>query len=54
MTDALVVAATLRAKAELCRRAAQPATNGGHIEDRVLLTIAEHLERQADALEASK
>jgi hypothetical protein len=44
-------AATLRHKAALCRQAASHKTNGGHLEDRLLIEIAEHLERQAAALE---
>lgn len=44
-------ALTLRRKAEICRQAAAVKTNGGHLEDVLLLDIAEHLERQAAALE---
>ena len=49
-----IMAATLRAKAVLCRRAATHSTNGGHLEDKLLLQIAEHLEKQAAALEQNK
>jgi hypothetical protein len=41
----------LRQQAELYRRIANIPTDGGRREDRVLLTIADRLERQAAALE---
>ena len=44
-------AAHLRAKAGLFRRVASTPTEGGRREDRVLLVIADNLEREAAALE---
>jgi hypothetical protein len=41
----------LRQQADLCRRIASIPTEGGRREDRVLLTVADDLERQAAALE---
>ena len=41
----------LREKAALCRRAAAQSTNGGHLEDLILLGIAADLERRAAELE---
>jgi hypothetical protein len=41
--------AELRAKARLCRWAAGIRTTGGARADRVLLVLAEHLEREAVA-----
>ena len=41
----------LRRKAALCRRAAQIATEGGTRADRILLQLAERLDRQATELE---
>jgi hypothetical protein len=35
----------------MCGRAAEIPTQGGHNADRVLLTLAEALEREADQLE---
>jgi hypothetical protein len=43
--------AELRRKAELYRRLASIPTTGGHDEDRVLLAVADDLERKAEALE---
>ncbi len=54
MTSKTAKAETLRHKAVLCRQAAAHKTNGGHLEDRLLLDIAEHLDRQAEALESEK
>jgi hypothetical protein len=45
-------AAQLREKADLYRRIAGIPTEGGRREDRVLLLVADDLERQAAALEA--
>jgi hypothetical protein len=42
----------LRQRAEFCRQAAQVPTEGGSREDRVLLIIADRLEREASELEA--
>jgi hypothetical protein len=47
---AIVRAAALRARAALCRRAAGTPTVGGHESDRLLLDLAESLEREANAL----
>jgi hypothetical protein len=44
--------AELRQRADLCRRVARVPTKGGHHEDRVLLIIADQLEREAAELEA--
>jgi hypothetical protein len=41
----------LRQKAELCRRVAAIATEGGTTADRVLLNLAHQLEQEADAAE---
>jgi hypothetical protein len=38
-------------QAGLCRRAASVPTKGGHRVDRILLAVAEGLERKAEALE---
>ena len=46
-----MTAAELREKAALCRRAASQSTNGGQLEDLLLLGIAADLERRAAALE---
>jgi hypothetical protein len=43
--------AELRQKAKLYRRLASVPTTGGHDEDRVLLAIADELERKAAELE---
>jgi hypothetical protein len=45
------IAAKLRRKAKMCRRAAAISTQGGHNADNTLLTLAEELEREADQLE---
>jgi hypothetical protein len=45
------IAARLRRKAKLCRRAAGVPTQGGHNADSILLTLADDLEREADQLE---
>jgi hypothetical protein len=42
------IAARLRRKAKMCRRAAAIPTQGGHNADKVLLTLADELEREAD------
>ena len=47
---AIVRAAALRARAALCRRAAGIPTTGGHESDRLLLDLAEQLEREAAEL----
>jgi hypothetical protein len=47
-------AAQLRQKAALCRRAASIPTEGSNHTNRLLLDIAERLEREAAALEHSK
>jgi hypothetical protein len=44
----------LRQKADLYRRMASVPTEGGHNEDRVLLSVADQLEREAAKLEAAK
>jgi hypothetical protein len=44
--------ADLRQRADLCRRVARIPTEGGRHEDRVLLIIADQLERDAEELEA--
>ena len=44
-------AAALRAKAALCRRAAEVPTDGGRGTDRILINLAEQLEREATELE---
>jgi hypothetical protein len=41
----------LRQKAELCRRVAGIATQGGTTADRILLRLARRLEEEADATE---
>ena len=41
----------LRQEANLCRRLAGIRTAGGHHEDRVLLDLADELERKAEELE---
>jgi len=46
-------ASRLREQAHLCRRIAGIPTAGGHHEDRVLLAVADDLEREAAALEES-
>jgi hypothetical protein len=46
-------ASHLREQAHLCRRIASIPTAGGHHEDRVLLAVADDLEREAAALEES-
>src|SRR5215813_9796972 len=43
-------AAALLARAQMCRRAASIPTTGGHSSDRILLDLAEQLERDAAAL----
>ena len=43
-------AAALLARAALCRRAAGIPTTGGHRTDRILLDLAEQLEREAAEL----
>lgn len=43
----------LRTKAKLCRRAAAHKTNGGSVEDNILLLIAEHFEWELDRLNDS-
>jgi hypothetical protein len=43
----------LRARAAFCRRAAAIPTNGGHATDRLLLDLAERLERDAAEIEAT-
>jgi hypothetical protein len=50
-TVARRIAASLRRKAKLCRRAAGVPTQGGHNADSILLTLADDLEREADQLE---
>jgi len=47
---AIVRAAALRARAALCRRAAGTPTVGGHESDRILIDLAESLEREANGL----
>ena len=47
-------AAQLRQKAALCRRAASVHTEGSHRTDRLLIKLAEELEREAEALENSE
>jgi hypothetical protein len=37
-----------RRKAELCRRMANHPTQGGRLVDRILIALAERLEREAD------
>jgi hypothetical protein len=44
--------ADLRQRANFCRQAAAVPTEGGRREDRVLLVIADQLEREAAELEA--
>lgn len=44
-------AAELRAIARLILRAAEHPTDGGHVEDRILVARAEELLRQADEIE---
>ena len=44
--------ADLRQRADFCRRAAGVPTEGGRYEDRVLLIVADRLEREAAELEA--
>jgi hypothetical protein len=44
-------AAQLREKAALYRRAASIPTEGSHDTDRLLIKLAEDLEREAEALE---
>jgi hypothetical protein len=44
--------AELRRRADFCRQAAQVPTEGGRHADRILLVIADGLEREAAALEA--
>ena len=46
--------AELRQRADLCRRVASVPTEGGRREDRVLLIIADRLEREAAELEKSE
>jgi hypothetical protein len=46
-------AAQLKQKAALYRRAASIPTEGSHRTDRLLIELAEKLEREAEALEAS-
>ena len=46
--------AQLRQKAALCRRAASVPTEGSHRTDRLLIKLAEELEREAAALERSQ
>ena len=46
-------AAHLRQKAALYRRAASIPTEGSHRTDRLLIQLAEELEREAAALEAA-
>jgi hypothetical protein len=48
--DPIATAAALLARAALCRRAASVPTTGGHKSDRILLDLAEQLEREAAAL----
>jgi hypothetical protein len=45
--------AELRQIADRCRQAARVPTKGGHRTDRVLLRVADKLEREATALEAT-
>jgi hypothetical protein len=45
------IAVRLRRKAKMCRRAAAIPTQGGQNADRVLWTLADELEREADELE---
>jgi len=47
MSDAV----ELRRKAALCRRAAHIPTAGGGRADRILLTLAAHLDREATSVE---
>ena len=47
-------AALLGQKAALYRRAASIPTEGSHRTDRLLIQLAEKLEREAEALEASE
>lgn len=42
-----IAAATLRRKAALCRRAASISSDGGKEADRILLRLADQLEREA-------
>lgn len=44
-------AVELNRKADLCRRAARVPTSGGHHADRLLLALAERLEREAKTTE---
>jgi hypothetical protein len=46
--------AELRQKADLCRRVASVPTKGGHHEDRILLAVADELEREAEALDGGR
>jgi hypothetical protein len=44
-------AADLRRKANLYKRLAKVPTSGGHRSDRLLLTLADELDREAEELE---
>jgi hypothetical protein len=44
----------LRARAAICRGLAAIKTNGGHSTDRLLLAIADDLDREADELSTSE
>lgn len=48
------IAARLRRKAKVCMRAAAIPTQGGHAADRVLPTLADELEHEADELEGDR
>jgi hypothetical protein len=50
-SEVSVQAAQLRQKAALCRRAASIPTEGSNQTNRLLLDLAERLEREAAALE---
>lgn len=51
MTDTERRVQQLRARATVCRGAAAIPTNGGHRTDRLLIDIADQLEREAAELE---
>jgi hypothetical protein len=46
--------AELLQQADLCGRVASIPTKGGHCEDRVLLAVADELEREAEALDGGR
>jgi hypothetical protein len=50
LANRVAKAGALLARAALCRRAASVPTIGGHQTDRILLEMAEQLEREAAAL----